>query len=66
MNDNIGGDVRNNQGQHHGCTKGVRCGAESFGERHGDDDLVDDPFDRVDITVRVFAPSEGDPGLHGL
>ena len=66
INDNIGGNVWNNQGQHHGSANGVRCGDESFGERHGDDDLVDDPFDRVDITVRVFAPAEGDPDLLGL
>ena len=47
INDNIGGNVWNNQGQHHGSANGVRCGDESFGERHGDDDLVDGPFDRV-------------------
>ena len=28
--------------------------------------LVDDPFDRVDITVHAFTPAEGDPGLADL
>ena len=66
LNDNIGGNVRNNQGQHHGSTNGMRCGDESFSERHGEEVLVDDPFDRADITVCTSASAYGDPGLPGL
>ena len=44
----------------------MRCGDKSFAERHGDQVLVDDPIDWVDITVRASAPAEGDPGLSGL
>ena len=66
MNDNFGGEIRHNQSQDHSRTNSVRCGDEGFGERHCDDVLVDDPFDRADITVCTSASAEGDPGLPGL
>ena len=66
MNDNFGGEIRHNQGQDHSRTKSVRCGDESFSERHCDEVLVGDPFDRADINVRSFTPAEGDPALSGL
>ena len=66
MNDNFGGEIRHNQGQDYSRTNSVRCGDEGFGERHCDDVLVDDPFDRADITVHSFTPAEGDPALSGL
>ena len=66
LNETIGGNVRNNQGHHHGSTNGVRCGDESFSERYGEEVLVEDPFDRADNTVCTSAFAEGDPGLPGL
>ena len=60
IDEDISGRLRDNQGQNEGSTNGVRCGDKSFAERHGDPVLVDDPFDRADITVCAFAPAEGD------
>ena len=66
MNENIGGDVRNYQGQHHGSTNGVGCSDEGFGEGHGNEVIVNYPFNRAHSTFRVFAVEGCDPGLFGL